>query len=135
MSLFINGRGVVPGRVEARALVSAQAISGWSGLDERTGRVIEIGHPFEGQDIKGRILVLSGGKGSNGWSVHFHAAKVRGIGPAGLILPRLDSRLAVTVAVLGVPVITDLDQDPFELIPMNAQVILDADHGRVTVLD
>ncbi len=135
MSVIINGRGVAPGQVQARALVSPQAISGWSGLDERTGKVIEIGHPFEGRNIKGRILVLSGGKGSNGWSVHFHAAKVRGIGPAGLILPRLDSRLAVTVAVLGIPVITDLDRDPFDLIPTDALVMLDADRGRVTVLD
>ena len=134
MSLILKGRGVVPGRAAGRALVSPQAISGWSGLDEKTGLVIEKGHPFEGHSINGRILVLSGGKGSNGWSIHFHAAKVRNIGPAGLILPRLDSRLAVTVAVLGVPTITDLDQDPFELIPQNSRVEIDADRGLVTVL-
>ncbi|MDR3037974.1 MAG: DUF126 domain-containing protein, partial [Candidatus Adiutrix sp.] len=115
--LILRGRGVVPGRAQGAALVSRQAIAGWSGLDEKTGLVIEKGHPFEGRGIKGRVLVLSGGKGSNGWSVHFHAAKVRGIGPAALVLPRLDSRLAVTVAVLGVPTITDLEDDPFDLIP------------------
>jgi predicted aconitase with swiveling domain len=114
--------------------VSRQAISGWSGLDERTGRVIEIGHPFEGRTIKGRVLVLSGGKGSNGWSVHFHAAKVRGIGPAALVLPRLDSRLAVTAAVLGVPVVTDLEADPFDLIAMDSWVEVDGDKGLVTVV-
>ena len=134
MSLVLKGRGVAPGRAEGRALVSRQAISGWSGLDEKTGLVIEKGHPFEGRSIKDRILVLSGGKGSNGWSIHFHAAKVRNIGPAGLILPRLDSRLAVTVAVLGLPTITDLDQDPFEAIPMDSRVEIDADRGLVTVL-
>jgi len=134
MSLVLKGRGVVPGRAEGLALVSRQAISGWSGLDEKTGLVIEKGHPFEGRSIKDRILVLSGGKGSNGWSVHFHAARVRNIGPAGLILPRLDSRLAVTVAVLGLPTITDLDQDPFEAIALDSLVEIDADRGLVTVL-
>ncbi|MDR2726057.1 MAG: DUF126 domain-containing protein [Candidatus Adiutrix sp.] len=134
MSLVLKGRGVVPGRAEGLALVSRQAISGWSGLDEKTGLVIEKGHPFEGRSIKGRILVLSGGKGSNGWSIHFHAARVRNIGPAGLILPRLDSRLAVTVAVLGLPTITDLDQDPFEAIALDSLVEIDADRGLVTVL-
>jgi len=134
MSIILKGRGVVPGQAKGLALVSPQAISGWSGLDEKTGLVIEKGHPFEGHSINGRILVLSGGKGSNGWSIHFHAAKVRGIGPAGLILPRLDSRMAVTVTVLGVPTITDLDQDPFEVIPQSSLVEIDADRGLVTIL-
>lgn len=133
MSIILKGRGLVGGRVEGRALVSRQAISGWSGVDEKTGLIIEKGHPFEGRSIKNHILVLSGGKGSNGWSVHFHAAKVRDIGPAGLILPRLDSRLAVTVAVLGLPTITDLEEDPFEIIPMDSLLEIDADQGLVTV--
>ena len=129
----IKGRGLIGGRAEGCALVSREAISGWSGVDETTGLIIEKGHPFEGHSIKDKILVLSGGKGSNGWSLHFHAAKVRGIGPGALILPKIDSRMAVTVVALGVPVITDLDGDPFELIPMNAQVTVDADRGIIEV--
>jgi predicted aconitase with swiveling domain len=132
-AIIIKGRGLVGGRAQGPALVSRQAVGGWSGLDERTGLVIERGHPFEGRSVKGRVLVLSGGKGSNGWSVHFHAAKVRGIGPAALILPRLDSRLAVTVAVLGIPVVTDLLADPFEAIPMDALVTVDADQGLIEI--
>lgn len=133
MSLILKGRGVVGGRAVGRALVSRQPISGWSGVDEKTGLIIEKGHPFEGRSIKDHILVLSGGKGSNGWSVHFHAAKARNIGPAGLILPRLDSRLAVTVAVLGLPTIIDLEEDPFDLIAMDSLLEIDADRGLVTV--
>lgn len=131
----IKGRGLIGGRAEGQALVSREAISGWSGVDETTGLVIEKGHPFEGQSIKNKILILSGGKGSNGWSLHFHAARVRGIGPAALILPKIDSRMAVTAVVLGVPVITDLDGDPFELIPQNAQVTVDAGRGIIEVLE
>lgn len=129
----IKGRGLNGGRAEGTSLVSREAISGWSGVDERTGLVIEKGHPFEGHSIKDKILVLSGGKGSNGWSLHFHAAKVRGIGPAALILPKIDSRMAVTAVVLGVPVITDLDGDPFDFIFMNAKVVVDADQGFIEV--
>jgi predicted aconitase with swiveling domain len=123
------------GRVVGRALVSRLPISGWSGLDEKTGLIIEKGHPFEGRSIKDHILVLSGGKGSNGWSIHFHAAKVRNIGPAGLILPRLDSRLAVTVTVLGIPTIVGLEEDPFEVIAMDSLLEIDADRGLVSILD
>jgi predicted aconitase with swiveling domain len=131
--LIIRGRGLVGGRAAGPAMVSRRAISGWSGLDEKTGLVIEKGHPFEGRSIKDKVLVLSGGKGSNGWSVHFHAAKVRGIGPAALVLPRLDSRLAVTVAVLGLPAITDLESDPFEAIDVDDHVVVDADQGLVEI--
>ncbi|MDR1677852.1 MAG: DUF126 domain-containing protein [Deltaproteobacteria bacterium] len=134
MSLVLKGQGVIGGRAVGRALVSRQPISGWSGVDEKTGRIIEKGHPFEGRYIKDHILVLSGGKGSNGWSVHFHAAKVRNIGPAGFILPHLDSRLAVTVAVMGLPTIIGLEEDPFELIPMDSLLEIDADRGLVTIL-
>ncbi len=132
-TIILKGRGVIGGRARGPALVSRQAISGWSGVDERSGLVIEKGHPFEGRSIKGRVLALSGGKGSNGWSLHFHAARVRGIGPAALILPRLDSRLAVTAVVLRVPVVTDLEEDPFDLIPMDALVTVDADRGLVEI--
>jgi predicted aconitase with swiveling domain len=132
--LTLKGRGAAAGKAEGPALVSRRAIAGWSGLDEKTGLVIEKGHPFEGQSIKGKVLFLSGGKGSNGWSVHFHAARVRGIGPAALVLPQLDSRLAVTAAVLGVPVMTDLDQDPFEIVPMGSKVYVDADNGRIEIV-
>lgn len=131
--LTIKGRGLLGGCARGQALVSREAISGWSGVDEKSGLVIEKGHPFEGHSIKDKILVLSGGKGSNGWSLHFHAAKVRGIGPAALILPRIDSRMAVTAVVLGLPVLTDLSADPFELIPMNALVTVDADRGLLTI--
>lgn len=133
MTVIIKGRGVVKGVAVGRAMVSRQAIQGWSGVDERTGLVIEQGHPFEGRSIKDKVLVLSGGKGSNGWSVHFHAAKIKGIGPSALILPYLDSRMAVAAAVLDVPVITDLEGDPFEDIPMDALVRVDADRGLVEI--
>jgi predicted aconitase with swiveling domain len=137
MSLIaiIKGNGVVPGRAEGLAMVSREAIQGWSGVDERTGLVVEEGHPFFGQSIRGKVLVLSGGKGSNGWSIHFHAAKIKGIGPSALILPHLDSRMAVAAAVLDVPVLTALDCDPFELIPMEARVVVDADLGTAEIWD
>ncbi|MDR3134835.1 MAG: DUF126 domain-containing protein [Deltaproteobacteria bacterium] len=131
----IKGKGVVPGRAEGLAMVSREAIQGWSGLDELTGSVVEVGHPFFGQSIKGKVLVLSGGKGSNGWSVHFHCAKLKGIGPAAMILHRLDSRMAVTAAILEVPVLTALDGDPFELIPMGARVVIDADKGLAEIYE
>lgn len=134
MSVVIHGRGIVPGIWQGQALVSRLAIQGWSGVDERTGLVIEPGHPFEGLSIKGKVLVLSGGKGSTGWSCHFHAAKVRGLAPGAMVLPRMDSRTAVAVAVLGVPAVTDIAGDLFSMIPHGAEVLVNGTAGTITLL-
>ncbi len=133
-TLRILGRGAVGGVAQGRAMVSRQAIQGWSGVDEKTGIVIEKGHPFEGMSIKDAVMVLSGGKGSNGWSCHFHAARVAGIGPAAMVFPKMDSRTAVAAVVTGVPVVTDLETDPFKLIQTGDLVVVDGDRGFVEVL-
>jgi len=130
---ILHGRGIYGGVAEGRAMVSSETIQGWSGLNEETGVVIEKGHPFEGLSIAGAILVLSGGKGSNGWSSHFHVARLRGLAPAGLIFPRMDSRTGVAVVVTKVPAVTDLDEDPFEMIETGDWVRLDGDKGTIEV--
>src|SRR6056297_2015790 len=130
---LIKGRGAIPGVSEGIAMVSMETIQGWSGLDDKTGLVIERGHPFEGMSIKDAVLVLSGGKGSNGWSCHFHAARVRGIGPAALIFPKMDSRTGVATVVTGVPTVTDLEKDPFEYIQTGDLVRVDGNKGTVEI--
>jgi hypothetical protein len=132
--LVIKGRGAIGGVAEGIAMVSRETIQGWSGVDDKTGLVIEKGHPFEGMSIKGAVLVLSGGKGSNGWSCHFHAARVGGIGPAALVFPKMDSRTGVAAVVTGVPTVTDLEEDPFKLLKTGDEVKVDGDKGIVEII-
>ncbi len=131
--VILKGRGAIKGVAEGIALVSKVTIQGWNGID-KNGKVIEKGHPFEGWSIKDAVLVLPGAKGSNGWSIHFHSAKVAGVGPAALIFPKMDSRTGVTAAVLNVPVVTDLDNDPFSLIKTGDRVRVDGNQGTVTLI-
>jgi len=131
--IVIKGRGVWGGVSEGPAMVSRETIQGWSGLDEETGTVIEKGHPFEGMSIKGAVLVLSGGKGSNGWSSHFHAARLKGLAPAGFIFPRMDSRTGVAVVVTKIPAVTDLEEDPFEAVRTGDWVRIDGDRGTIEI--
>lgn len=130
----IRGRGAVGGVAEGPALISRRTITGWGGVDIRTGHVKEPGHPLEGLSLKGGVLILEGSRGSNGWSIFFHAAQVAGFGPAALIFPHLDSRTAVTAAVLNVPTVTDLEVDPFATIKLGDRVRVDGDKGVITVL-
>ena len=132
--IVIRGRGALGGLAEGPALISRRTITGWGGVDIRTGKVKEPGHPLEGMSLKGSILILEGSRGSNGWSIFFHAAQVAGFGPAALVFPRLDSRTAVTAAVLNLPLVTDLETDPFDLIHVGDRVRVDGDRGLITVL-
>ena len=120
--IVIRGRGALGGVAEGPALISRRTITGWGGVDVRTGKVKEPGHPLEGS------------RGSNGWSIFFHAAQVSGFGPAALVFPHLDSRTAVTAAVLNVPMLTDLEDDPFALIRVGDRVRVDGDRGVLTVI-
>ncbi len=130
-TIRIHGRGALGGVAEGPALISRRTITGWGGIDIRTGIVKEPGHPLEGLHVKGSVLILEGSRGSNGWSIFFHAAQVAGYGPAALVFPRLDSRTAVTAAVLNIPLVTDLDADPFALIQVGDWVRVDGNRGIV----
>ncbi|MBS3970299.1 MAG: DUF126 domain-containing protein [Clostridia bacterium] len=131
--VIIKGRGAIGGIAEGRAMVSRRTIQGWSGVDEKTGLVVEKGHPFEGMSISGAVLILSGGKGSNGWSCHFHAAKVANIGPAAFVYPKMDSRTGAAAVVTGVPVVTDIKEDVFEIIKTGDWVKVDGYNGVIEV--
>lgn len=130
---IIKGRGAIKGIAQGPALISRKTIIGWGGIDIFTGEVIEKGHPLEGMSIKDTVLILDGSRGSNGWSLFFHAAQVSGCGPAALIFPTLDSRTAVTAAVLNVPMVTDLTVDIFKLIGLGDWVRVDGDRGVIEI--
>ncbi|MDJ0781800.1 MAG: DUF126 domain-containing protein [Desulfosarcinaceae bacterium] len=128
---IIRGRGALGGIAEGPAMISRQTITGWGGIDIRTGIVVEPGHPLEGLSIKESVLILDGSKGSNGWSIFFHAAQVSGCGPAALVFPKLDSRTAVTAAVLNVPTVTDLSADIFALVKPGDRLRVDGRAGTI----
>lgn len=57
-----------------------------------------------------------------------------GFGPVALAFLRFDSRTAVTAAVLNLPLVTDLETDPFDLIHVGDRVRVDGDRGVIAVL-
>ncbi|WP_195269339.1 DUF126 domain-containing protein [Eubacterium sp. 1001713B170207_170306_E7] len=135
MGRKIKGRSAIGGIAKGLAMVSEETIQGWSGIDEETGLIMEIGHPFEGKSIIGSILIISGGKGSNGWSCHFHAAKMSGKAPAGMVFPKIDSRTGVAAVVTGVPTVTDLEENVFELVKTGDYVLVNGDEGYIEILE
>lgn len=132
----IRGRGVVPGIVEGEALVCPRSITGWGGIDPATGIIKEYGNVNRGVSIKGRILVIPGSRGSNGWSCFFGAARAAGAAPLGWLITRIDSSSGVACAVMKIPAIVDFeaDQDPCSVIATGDRVRMNGSTGEVEIL-
>jgi predicted aconitase with swiveling domain len=131
--IVIRGRKVVPGVAEGEALVTTDQISGWGGVDPRTGTVIETRHQLRGQSFAGKVLVFPGAKGSSGWSAQFHLARVMGTAPAAWLFNQMTTKMALGAVVSHAPAMTDFDVDPLTVIRTGDWVRVDADAGVVTI--
>ncbi|GAH47067.1 unnamed protein product [marine sediment metagenome] len=129
--VILHGRKVVGGCAEGEALVTRDTISGWGGVDPLQGTIIERRHELRGQSFKGKVLVFPAAKGSSGWSGAFHAARLAGAAPKALIIKDITSKSALGAVVIHAPAVTDLDQDPLEVIASGDWVKVDADKGVV----
>ena len=119
----VGGRKVVPGVAEGEALVTTQPISGWGGVDPRTGSIVEVRHELRGQSFAGKVLVFPGAKGSSGWSAQFHVARVMGTAPAAWLFNQMTTKVALGTVVSHAPAMTDFDIDPLSVIrPSSAAV-------------
>ena len=131
--IILHGRLVVAGVAEGEALVTKDTISGFGGIDSKTGMITEVRHELRGQSFKDKILVFPGAKGSSGWSSHFQTTRLNGAAPKAMIFNIMTTKIALGAVVTRVPAITDLDQDPLEVISSGDWVKVDADNGIVEI--
>ena len=132
--LILHGRKVVGGSAEGEALVTTERISGWGGIDPRTGTIIETRHALRGVSFAGKVLVFPGAKGSSGWSNQFHLTRLTGAAPAAMLFNEMTTKIALGAVVTRAPAMTDFDQDPLEVIATGDWVKVDADRGIVEVI-
>jgi uncharacterized protein len=132
-TIVIRGRKVVPGVAEGEALVTTEQVSGWGGVDPRTGTIVEVRHELRGQSFAGKVLVFPGAKGSSGWSAQFHLARVMGTAPAAWLFNQMTAKVALGPVVSHAPAMTDFDIDPLTVIRTGDWVRVDADAGIVTI--
>jgi len=133
IKILLKGRKVVGGVAEGEALVTTDRISGWGGIDPRTGTVIETRHELRGKSFKGKVLVFPGAKGSSGWSAQFHVARLAGAAPIAMVFNEMTTKIALGAVVTHAPSVTGLDQDPLAVIETGDWVKVDGDRGIVEV--
>jgi len=132
-TVILRGRKVFGGVAEGEAMVSTDTISGWGGINPMTGTIIESRHPLKGVSFANKILVFPGAKGSSGWSGMFHMAKLRGAAPSAMLFNIMTTKAALGAVVMRVPTLTELDQDPLDIIKTGDWVRVDGDAGTVEI--
>jgi len=85
--------------VSPRALVLAEGLSLWGGMDPATGELIDTHHPQRGVNLTGRVVVMPSARGSSSSaSVLAEAVRV-GTAPAAFVMSEPDLILAIGSAV------------------------------------
>ena len=95
----MDGRSLVEGPVEGTALVLAEPLSFWGGLDPVTGEIVEANHPQRGEVVTGRVLVMPSGRGSSSSSTVLAESIRLGTAPAAIVLGEADEIVAVGALV------------------------------------
>jgi hypothetical protein len=131
--IILKGRKVVGGVAEGEAMVTRHTISGWGGIDHRTGTIVEMRHELRGQSFKDKVLVFPGAKGSSGWSHYFHMTRLAGVAPKAMVFNTMTTKIALGAVVTRAPAVTDLDRDPLDVIESGDWVKVDGDNGIVEV--
>lgn len=127
----LEGKAVVEGRAEGKALVSRTPLSFLLGIDTDTGKIIEEGHEHEGESIAGTVLVYPYGKGSSGDCLRMWRCKNSGVAPVAIINRKADFVHVQGAIVADIPMVCDLDRDPVKVIASGD--IVRVEGGRVTV--
>ena len=133
-----DGRTLVPGTAEGRALVLDEPLSFWGGVDPETGDITDVRHPQHGASVTGRILVMPSGRGSSSSSSVLAESIRAGTAPAAIVLGEADPILALAAIVARelygrvTPVV--VATDPSLPIQTGADVLVDATVERARIL-
>jgi len=131
--IVIKCRGLVKGSAEGEALVAGTTLSFWGEVDPVAGTIIAPGHPLEGLSLGGRVLVIQSTKGSSATPLVIGLAHQQGNAPAAFVNVDVDALAVLGCVVNQIPMVAELQRDPFDLIETGDLVRVDADAGTLVV--
>lgn len=133
MTTTIRARIISRGKASGEAIVSQAPIGFLGGVDPKTGTIIEKGHPLEGRNMAGKVLVFPNGKGSTvGSYVMLQLAK-NGKAPAAIINISAEPIIAVGAIISKIPMVDKPEKDVYALLKDGMKVEVDADKGKIVI--
>lgn len=132
--IVLHGRKVYGGCAEGEALVTRSSLGGFGTFDLETGRVVDLNHDLFGHSVAGKILVFRTAQGSSAWTIAHQALRFTGKAPAAYLIRENNPQTALGAVVARLPSVTDLGQDPTEVIETGDWVTVDADQGIIEII-
>ncbi|NMC07221.1 MAG: DUF126 domain-containing protein, partial [Candidatus Lokiarchaeota archaeon] len=81
----------------------------YTGIETTTGKIVERGHPLNGQSVSGRVLVFPEAKGSTVGSWTLLQLKKNGVAPLAIV-NQLCEPIVATVAIMArIPCVDKVD--------------------------
>jgi len=127
----MNGRPIVPGFTQGRALVSGKPISFLGGVDPDSGLITEKDHDLKGKCIKGKVFCFPHGHGSTVGSYVLYSLVKNGVGPKAIINVTADPVVVVGAVIANIPMVDQID---IQRIRTGDLVEVNAEKGVVKVM-
>ena len=130
-------RPLLGGTARGVALVLAEPLSMWGGLDPETGEIIDRRHPQRGSIITDTVLVLPWGRGSSSASSVLAEAIRLGTAPCAIVMREPDDIILLGALVAEemygttCPIVV-VEPDVYESITTGDQITL-SENGSVSV--
>jgi hypothetical protein len=138
MELKLTGSCVVSGRAEGEALVTAQSISFFGGVDPRSGNITDRRHELFGRSISGKVAVFPFGKGSCAGSLIMLELVRVDKAPAAIVNIYTEPILATAPIISKhfygktIPILA-LAEGSFKKIKTGQHLLVDAEQGYVCI--
>ncbi|MHC1576393.1 MAG: DUF126 domain-containing protein [Methanosarcinaceae archaeon] len=130
----INCRRIAGGEAQGHILLSKDPISFLGNVDPDTGIIVDPQHAIYGECIKDMILVFPHGKGSTVGSYVIYQLSKNRVGPSAMINIESEPIVAVGAIISSIPLVDELEFDPFEVFHNGDLVRVDGTAGMVEVL-
>ena len=122
------------GQARGEALVSSDPISFLGGVDPHTGVVIDSKHELSGKNIKDKILIIPGGKGSTvGSYVIFQMAKSK-TAPKAIICLKAEPIIATGAIMAEIHMVDKINGDIMSMVSSGMEIEVDAEKGEIKIL-
>ena len=126
-------RKLIGGVGEGEALVSREAINFYL-CDPESGILLEKNHHLKGKSFANKVVILPAGKGSSVVQLDglFQMKEKKNL-PKALIVIAPDPVLISSAYVVNVPVVDNVESDPYQLIEDGDWVKVDSDNEKISV--
>lgn len=129
-----KGRRVVGGQAEGEALVSADTVSFYGGVEAETGIITEPGHAVEGECITGKVFLFPTGKGSTVGSYVIYRMKKLGTAPIAIINHETEDIIVTGCVMAGIPLVDKLEKGSFNILKTGMHLKVNGDEGIIESL-